>query len=161
MLFDILEQNWISITWLSHSHAEETYSIWTEMQDLKTGIPGRIYHKVSVDLWQHGCWGLAASGPLSCHGNHCWSMLAGAMGAIGVQGELMRYHLWLRVKVAAIQTANLFSFSITLLIKLIKTGSLAGFLYNSTSFLRIAAGLGLAKLFRVALWTRSWVVGSM
>ena len=61
----------------------------------------------------------------------------------------------MRVKVAVVQTTNLFSFSPTSLVKLSKMGSLAGFLYNSTSLLGIAVGLGLAKLFRVAVWTRS------
>ena len=61
----------------------------------------------------------------------------------------------MRVKVPVVQTANLFSFSITSLVQLIVMGSLAGFFYNSTSLLGIDAGLGLAKLFRVAVWTRS------
>ena len=61
----------------------------------------------------------------------------------------------MRVKVAVVQTRSLLSFSITSLVQLIKMGSLAGFLYNSKSLLGIAAGLGLARLFRVAVWTRS------
>ena len=61
----------------------------------------------------------------------------------------------MRVKVPVVQTANLFPFSITSLVQLIVMGSLAGFFYNSTSLLGIAAGLGLAKVFRVVVWTRS------
>ena len=41
---------------------------------------------------------------------------------------------------AVVQTANLFSFSITSLVLLIKMGSLAGFLYNSTSLLVLQLG---------------------
>ena len=61
----------------------------------------------------------------------------------------------MRVKVPVVQSANLFSFSITSLVQLIEMGSLAGFFYNSKFLLGIAAGLSLAKLFRVAVWTRS------
>ena len=57
----------------------------------------------------------------------------------------------MRIKVPVVQTANLFSFSITSLVQLIVMGSLAGFFYIGTSLLGIAAGLGLAKLFRVAV----------
>ena len=39
--------------------------------------------------------------------------------------------------------------------KLTRMGSLAGFLDNSKSLLGIAAGLGLARLFRVPVRTRS------
>ena len=39
--------------------------------------------------------------------------------------------------------------------KLTRMGSLAGFLDNSKSLLGIAAGLGLARHFRVAVRTRS------
>ena len=81
-------------------------------------------------------------------------------GAIGVQGELMRYHLWRRVKVAVVQTRSLFSFSITSLVQLTRMGSLAGFLDNSKSLLGIAAGLGLARHFRVPVRTRSWFLWS-
>ena len=56
---------------------------------------------------------------------------------------------------AVIQTGSLLSFSITSLVQLIRMGLLAGFLYNSRSLLGIAAGLGLARHFRVAVWTRS------
>ena len=61
----------------------------------------------------------------------------------------------MRVKVAVVQTGSLLSFSITLLVQLTWMGSLAGFLYNSKSLLGIAAGLGLARQFRVAVRTRS------
>ena len=40
---------------------------------------GWIYKKVSVDLLQGRHWGLAASGPLGCLGNHCAPMLAAAV----------------------------------------------------------------------------------
>ena len=82
-------------------------------------------------------------------------------GAIGVQGELMRYHLWRRVKVAVLQTGSLLSFSITSLVQLTRMGSLAGFLDNSKSLLGIAAGLGLARHFRVPVRTRSWFLWSV
>ena len=39
--------------------------------------------------------------------------------------------------------------------KLTRMGSLAGFLDNSKSLLGIAAGLGLARIFRVPVRTRS------
>ena len=45
---------------------------------------------------------------------------------------------------AVVETGSLLSFSITSLVKLIRMGSLAGFLDNSKSLLGIAAGLGLA-----------------
>ena len=61
----------------------------------------------------------------------------------------------MRVNMAVVQTGSLLSFSITLLVQLTRMGSLAGFLYNSKSSLGIAAGLGLARQFRVAVWTRS------
>ena len=67
----------------------------------------------------------------------------------------MRYHLWRRVKVAVVQTGSLLSFSITSLVQLTRMGSLAGFLDNSKSLLGIAAGLGLARHFRVPVRTRS------
>ena len=56
---------------------------------------------------------------------------------------------------AVVQTWNLLSFSITSLIQLTRMGALAGFLDNSKSFLGIAAGLGLARPFRVPVRTRS------
>ena len=67
----------------------------------------------------------------------------------------MRYHLLRRVKVAVVQTGNLLSFSITSLVQMTRMGSLAGFLDNSQSLLGIAAGLGLARHFRVPIRTRS------
>ena len=74
--------------------------------------------------------------------------------------ELMRYHLWKRVKVAVVQTGSLLSFSITSLVQLTRMGSLAGFLDNSKSLLGFAAGLGLARHFRVPVRTRSWFLWS-
>ena len=56
---------------------------------------------------------------------------------------------------AANQTRSLLSFSITSLVELTRMGSLAGFLDNSKSLLGIAAGLGLARHFRVPVRTRS------
>ena len=56
---------------------------------------------------------------------------------------------------AVVQTGNLFSFSITSLVQLSRMGSLEGFLDNSKSLLGIAAGLGLARHFRVPVRTRS------
>ena len=56
---------------------------------------------------------------------------------------------------AVIQTGSLLSFSITSLVQLTRMGSLAGFLDNSKSLLCIAAGLGLARHFRVPVRTRS------
>ena len=53
------------------------------------------------------------------------------------------------------ETRNLLSFSITSLVQLTRKGSLAGFLDNSKSLLGIAAGLGLARHFRVPVRTRS------
>ena len=62
---------------------------------------------------------------------------------------------------AVVQTGSLLSFSITSLVQLTRMGSLAGFLDNSKSLLGIAAGLGLARHFRVPVRTRSIsVVGS-
>ena len=54
-----------------------------------------------------------------------------------------------------VETGSLLSFSITWLVQLTRMGSLAGFLDNSQSFLGIAAGLGLARHFRVSVRTRS------
>ena len=56
---------------------------------------------------------------------------------------------------AVVQTGSLLSFSITSLVYLTKMGSLAGFLDNSKSLLGIAAGLGLARHFRVPVRSRS------
>ena len=53
------------------------------------------------------------------------------------------------------QTGSLLSFSITSLIQLTRMGFLAKFLDNSQSLLGIAAGLGLARYFRVPVQTRS------
>ena len=56
---------------------------------------------------------------------------------------------------AVVQTGSLLSFSITSLVQITKMGSLAGFLDNSRSLLGIAAGLGLARHFRVPVRSRS------
>ena len=56
---------------------------------------------------------------------------------------------------ALFKTGSLLSFSITSLVQLTRIGSLAGFLDNSKSLLGIAAGLGLARHFRVPVRTRS------
>ena len=56
---------------------------------------------------------------------------------------------------AVVQTGSLLLFSISSLVQLTRIGSLAGFLDNSKSLLRIAAGLGLARHFRVPVRTRS------
>ena len=56
---------------------------------------------------------------------------------------------------AVVQTESLLSFSITSLVQSFRMGSLAGFLDNSKSLLGIAAGLGLARHFRVPLRTSS------
>ena len=53
------------------------------------------------------------------------------------------------------QTESLLSFFITSLVQLTRMGSLAGILDNSKSLLGIAAGLGLARHFRVPVRTRS------
>ena len=53
------------------------------------------------------------------------------------------------------QTGSLLSFSITSLIQLTRKGSLAGFLDNIKSLLGFAAGLGLARHFRVPVRTSS------
>ena len=55
---------------------------------------------------------------------------------------------------AVVQTESLLSLSITSLVHLTRMGSLAGFLDNSKSLLGIAAGLGLARHFRVPVRTR-------
>ena len=56
---------------------------------------------------------------------------------------------------AVVQTGSLLSFSITSLVQLTRKGSLAGFLGNIKSMLGFAAGLGLARHFRVLVRTRS------
>ena len=56
---------------------------------------------------------------------------------------------------AVVQTGSLLSLSITSSVHLTRMGFLAGFLDNSKSLLGIAAGLGLARHFRVPVWTRS------
>ena len=53
------------------------------------------------------------------------------------------------------EPGSLLSFSITSLVQLTRMGSLAGFLGKSKSLLGIAAGLGLARHFRVPVRTRS------
>ena len=56
---------------------------------------------------------------------------------------------------AVVETGSLFFFSITSLVQFTRMGSLAGFLDNSKSLLGIAAGMGLARHFRVPVPTRS------
>ena len=56
---------------------------------------------------------------------------------------------------AVVQSESLLSFSITSIVHLTRMGSLAGFLDNSKSLLGIAAGLSLARHFRVPVRTRS------
>ena len=56
---------------------------------------------------------------------------------------------------AVVQTGSLLSFSITSIVQLTRMGSLAGFLDNSKSLLRITAWVGLARHFRVPIRTRS------
>ena len=56
---------------------------------------------------------------------------------------------------AVVQTGSLLSFSITSLAQLTRMGSLTGFLEYSKSLLGIAAGLGLARHFRVPVRTRN------
>ena len=56
---------------------------------------------------------------------------------------------------AVVQTGSLLSFSITSLVQLTRMGLFAGFLDNSKSLLGFAAGLGLARHFRVPVRTRS------
>ena len=56
---------------------------------------------------------------------------------------------------AVVESESLLSFSITSLVPLTRMGSLDGFLDNSKSLLGIAAGLGLARHFRVPVRTRS------
>ena len=56
---------------------------------------------------------------------------------------------------AVVETGSLLSFSITSLVQFTRMGSLAGFLDNNQSLLGIAAGLGLARNFKVPVRTRS------
>ena len=56
---------------------------------------------------------------------------------------------------AVVETGSLLSFSITWFLQLTRMGFLAGFLDNSKSLLGIAAGLVLARHFRVPVRTRS------
>ena len=56
---------------------------------------------------------------------------------------------------AVVQCESLLSFSIISLVHLTRMGSLAKYLDNSKSLLGIAAGLGLARHFRVPVRTRS------
>ena len=56
---------------------------------------------------------------------------------------------------AVVQTGSLLSFSKTSLVQLTRMGFLAGFLDNSKSLLGNAAGVGLARHFRVPVRTRS------
>ena len=56
---------------------------------------------------------------------------------------------------AVVETGSLLSFSITSLVQLTRMGSLAGFLKNIKFLLGMAAGLGLARHFRVPVGTRS------
>ena len=56
---------------------------------------------------------------------------------------------------AVVETGSLLSFSITSLVQLTRIGSLATFLDNSKSLLGVAAGLGLARHFRVPVGIRS------
>ena len=56
---------------------------------------------------------------------------------------------------AVFQTGSLLSLSITWLVQLTRMGSVAGFLDNGKSLLRFAAGLALARIFRVPVRTRS------
>ena len=55
---------------------------------------------------------------------------------------------------AVVEAGSLLSFSITSLVQLTRMGFLAGFLDNSKSLLGIAAGLGLARHFRVPVRTK-------
>ena len=57
---------------------------------------------------------------------------------------------------AVVQTGSLLSFTITSLVQLTRMGSLVGFLDTSKTLLGIAAGLGLARHFRVHVRTRRW-----
>ena len=63
---------------------------------------------------------------------------------------------------AFVETGSLLSFTITSLVQLTRMGSLAGFLDKSKLLLGLAAGLGLARHFRVPVRNREmiFVVGS-
>ena len=56
---------------------------------------------------------------------------------------------------AVVQSGSLLSFSITMLVQLIRMDSFARFLDNSKSLVGIAAGFGLAKHFKIPVRTRS------
>ena len=56
---------------------------------------------------------------------------------------------------AVVQTGSLLSFFITSLVQLTRMGSLAEFLDNIRFLYGFAAGLGLARHFRVPVLTRS------
>ena len=56
---------------------------------------------------------------------------------------------------AVVQSGSLLSFSITMLVQLIRMDSFARFLGNSKSLVGIAAGFGLAKHFKIPVGTRS------
>ena len=56
---------------------------------------------------------------------------------------------------AVVQTGSLLSFSITSLVQLTRMGFSAVFVDNSKTLLGIAAGLGLARHFRVPVRTGS------
>ena len=56
---------------------------------------------------------------------------------------------------SVVQSGNLLSFSITMLVQLIRMDSFAGFLDNSKLLVGIAAGFGLGKQFKVPVRTRS------
>ena len=56
---------------------------------------------------------------------------------------------------AVVQSGSLLSFSITMLVQLIRMDSFAGFLDNSISLVGIAAMFGLAKHFKIPVRTRS------
>ena len=55
---------------------------------------------------------------------------------------------------AIVEAGSLLSLSITSLVQLTWMGSLPGFLDNSNSLLGIAAGLGLARHFKVPVRTK-------
>ena len=56
---------------------------------------------------------------------------------------------------AVVQSGSLLSFSITMLVQLIRMDSFERFLDNSKSLVGIAAGFGLAKHFKVPVRTSS------
>ena len=55
---------------------------------------------------------------------------------------------------AVVQTGSMLSFSITSFVQLTRMGLLATFVDNSKSLLGIAAGLGLARHFRIPVRPR-------